>query len=386
MVLRRMLPRDIGIIGYGSAPYEKKPRQSIFGYLGEAARAALASAGVSKHELNGLSVDASLGADTAVSTAEYFGLSLSWAYKSTAAGAGPIISVTNAVRAVAAGVADYVLCLGGGAQDISSFKKRIAQFTAAVSNYLAPHGYGGPPGMHAIIQRKHMEYYGTTREQLGRIAVDQRASAGLNEAALLRAPMSIEDYLNAKLVADPLRLYDCVMPCSGAEALVIGPLDRAPAGKRVRLLSAGERHNHPVGEIAPLCGGWEVFRDELFDEAGFGQGDMHFMQCYDDFPIMAAIQIEDLGFCSKGEVGRFLQENRLTHNGSFPLNTGGGQLSCGQAGGGAGLLGLVEATRQLRGEGGARQVQGASRGVVSGFGMISYGHGLSASAVIVEKA
>ena len=101
---------------------------------------------------------------------------------------------------------------------------------------------------------------------------------------------------------------------------------------------------------------------------------------------MAAIQLEDLGFCEKGAIGPFLDENRLTHDGSFPLNTGGGQLSCGQAGGSAGLIGLVEAVRQLRGEGGARQVAGAARGIVSGFGMISYGHGLSASALIVEKA
>ena len=380
-----MLSRDVGIIGYGSAAYDKKPRQTIFGYLAEAARAALDHAGVRKDEVNGLAVDGALGGDTAVSTAEYLGMSLSWAYKSTAAGAGGIISVVNAVRAVDAGVADYVICVGAGAQDIAIFKKRMAQFTAAVSDYLAPHGYGGPPGMHAIMQRKHMERYGTTREQLGRIAVDQRTNAGLNEAALLRKPMTLDEYLNAKLVADPLRLYDCVMPCSGAEAVVIGPLERA-GGKGVRIVSARERHNHPLGEIAPICGGWEVFRDALFDEAGFGPRDMQFMQCYDDFPIMAAIQIEDLGFCTKGEVGKFLENNRLTHDGSFPMNTGGGQLSCGQAGGGAGLLSIVEATRQLRDEGGARQVRNAARGIVSGYGMISYGHGLSASAMIVERA
>jgi acetyl-CoA acetyltransferase len=175
------------------------------------------------------------------------------------------------------------------------------------------------------------------------------------------------------------------MPCSGAEAVVIGPLDRA-GGRGVRLLSARERHNHPLGEIAPLCGGWELFRNQLFEEAGFGPRDMHFMNCYDDFPIMAAMQIEDLGFCPKGEVGRFLDENRLTHDGSFPFNTGGGQLSCGKAGGASGLLSIVEATRQLRGEGGERQVPQAARGIVSGYGMISYGHGLSASAVILEKS
>ena len=382
-----MLSKTVGIIGYGSAAYDKKPRQTIFGYLGEAARAAIRSAGIGKHELNGIAVDATnLGSDTAVTTAEYFGLSVSWAYKSTAAGAGALISVANAVRAVEAGHADYVLCVGGGAQDVALFKKRIAQFTASIEDYLVPHGYGGPPGLFGVIQRKHMERYGTTREQLGRIAVDLRANARLNEAALLRGPMSLDDYLNAPLIADPLRLYDCVMPCSGAEAVIVGALDRAPRGKGVRVLGARERHNHPMGEIAPLRGGWELFRDALYQEAGCSPKDMNFVQLYDDFPIMAAIQLEDLGFCEKGAIGAFLDQHRLTHDGSFPLNTGGGQLSCGQAGGSAGLIGLVEAVRQLRGEGGARQVAGAARGMVSGFGMISYGHGLSASALIVEKA
>ena len=382
-----MLSKNIGIIGYGSAAYDKKPRQTIFGYLGEAARDAIRNAGITKDQLNGISVDATnLGSDTAVTTAEYFGLSVSWAYKSTAAGAGALISVSNAVRAVEDGQADYVLCVGGGAQDISMFKKRIAQFTASIEDYLVPHGYGGPPGLFGVIQRKHMERYGTTREQLGRIAVDLRANARLNEAALLRGPMTLDDYLNAPMIADPLRLYDCVMPCSGAEAIIVGPLDRAPRGKGVRLLAARERHNHPAGEIAPLSGGWELFRDALYAEASYAPADMNFVQLYDDFPIMAAIQLEDLGFCAKGAIGPFLEKNRLTHDGSFPLNTGGGQLSCGQAGGSAGLIGLVEAVRQLRGEGGARQVKGAARGIVSGFGMISYGHGLASSAIILEKA
>src|SRR3954467_7512325 len=126
-----MLSQDIGIIGYGSAPYDKKPTRTMFGYLGEAARNAIKSAGIRKDELNGLSVDATnLGSDTAVTTAEYFGLSVSWAYKSTAAGAGALISISNAVRAVEAGHADYVLCVGGGAQDVAMFKQRIAQFTS----------------------------------------------------------------------------------------------------------------------------------------------------------------------------------------------------------------------------------------------------------------
>jgi acetyl-CoA acetyltransferase len=379
-----MSSKEIGIIGYGSAAYDKKPRQALFGYLGEAGRAALASAGVAKSEVDGLAVDATDTADTAITTAEYFGFEVTWNHSGSSGGTGALLSVARAVRAVEDGRANYVLCIGGGAQDIAAFHKRIARFNTAIADYLMPHGFGGIPGMFGIIQRKHMERYGTTREQLGRIAVDLRANARLNEAALLRGPMSLDDYLSAPVIADPLGLYDCVMPCSGAEAILVGPLDRVPKGKRVRMLSSRERSNHPAGEPAPLNGGWEVFRDELFGEAGIAHADVDFVQLYDDFPIMAAIQVEDLGFCTKGEIGHFLDANRLTHDGSFPVNTGGGQLSCGQAGGSAGLLSMVEATRQLRGEGGARQVRNARHGVVSGYGMISYGHGLAAAAAILE--
>lgn len=381
-----MISDDIGIIGYGSTPYHKKPQRTLFGYVAEAARNALQSAGITKHEIDGLAVDGSLGADTSVSAAEHLGLTITWAHRSAAAGAGTIMGVAHAVRAVEAGLARYALCIGVGAQDVASFKQRISSFTAAVSNYLAPHGYGGPPGMHALIQRKHMATFGTTRKQLGRIAVDQRFNAGRNEAALLRTPLLLEQYLDAKIIADPLRLYDCVMPCSGAEAVLVGPLDRVPVDKRVRILAARECHNHRPRETVPVAGGWEALRDRLFQDAGRAQTDMDFMQCYDDFPIVAALQIEDLGFCRKGEVGPFLAAHRLTYDGTFPLNTGGGQLSCGQAGSGAALMGVVEAVRQLRGEGGSRQVVDARRGIVSGYGMISYGHGLSASALILERA
>lgn len=381
-----MATSEVGIIGYGSAPYEKKPSRSLFGYLGEAGRNALASAGVAKSEIDGLSIDATNTADTAVTFAEYFGFGTTWSQSGSSGGTGALLSVARAVRAVEDGHARYVLCIGGGAQDVAAFQKRVTRFNTAIADYLMPHGFGGMPGLFAIIQRKHMERFGTTREQLGRIAVDLRANARLNEAALLRGPMSLADYLDAKPIAEPLGLFDCVMPCSGAEAIVIGPLDRAPKGKRVKIRAHRERNNHPAGEVAPVSGGWEVFRDELFAAADRSREDMDFMQCYDDFPIMAAIQIEDLGFCRKGEIGAFLDRHRLTHDGSFPLNTGGGQLSCGQAGGSAGLLGLVEATRQLRGEGGARQVKDAARGIVSGFGMISYGHGLAAAAAILERA
>jgi acetyl-CoA acetyltransferase len=380
-----MPARDVGIIGYGSSAYEKKATATEMGYLAAAAKAALASAGVAKDEIDGLVVSSTtLQPDNAVTLAEYFGLSLTWASVSTAGGAGAPVNVMDAVQAVERGRASQVLCLAGAAQDGAFFRDRITRFNSSIGDYLAPHGFGGTNGLFGIVQRKHMETYGTTRRQLGRIAVDQRANARRNEAALLRGPLTIDDYLNAPLIADPLRLFDCVMPCSGAEAILVGPLDRVPSGKGVRLLAGRERHNHPVGEPSPLRGGWELFRDALYEEAGCGPQEMHFVQAYDDYPIMVAIQLEDLGFCAKGAIGPFLEGHRLTHDGDLPLNTGGGQLSCGQTGGGGGMIGLTEAVRQLRGEGGARQVAGATRGLVSGYGMVAYGHGLSASALMLE--
>jgi acetyl-CoA acetyltransferase len=377
----------VGIIGYGSSPYEKRATRTELAYFGQAARAALASAGLGKHEVDGLSISSTtLQPDNAVTAAEYFGLSLTWASIANAGGAGAVINVLDAAAAVASGRARCVLCLAGAAQDSAFFRERIGRFNRSVADYLAPHGSGGVNGLFGIIQRKHMETYGTTRAQLGRVAVAQRANAQRNEAALLRGPMTIEDYLSAPAIADPLGLYDCVMPCSGAEAILVGPLDRAPAGKRVRILAGRERHNHPPGEPTPLRGGWELFRDSLYDEAGYGPEDMHFVQAYDDYPIMVAIQLEDLGFCAKGAVGPFLAQTDLHWNGKLPLNTGGGQLSCGQTGGGGGMIGLTEAVRQLRGEGGARQVPAGRRGLVSGYGMVAYGHGLSSSAVILEAA
>ncbi len=383
----RLLPRDIGILGYGSTQYVKKTQKPLITELAEAGRAALASAGLKKSDIDGIAIGAfELPPDNTVTTAEQLGLSPSWAYLTTAGGAGPVASVIQAIRAIEAGQATTVLCVAGDVYDVDGLFKLLDNFGDALTSYGTPHGFGGANGLFGIVQRKHMETYGTRREDLGRISVDQRANARANPAALLRGQMTIDDYLNARMIADPIRLFDCVLPCAGAEAVIVGALDRAPPGKGVRVLSGYEQHNHPAGEISPLRGGWELFRDRLYDDAGLGPKDMQFLQAYDDYPIMAAIQIEDLGFCEKGEVGPFLGANTMTFDGSFPLNTGGGQLSCGQCGAGGGMIGLTEAVRQLRHEGEGRQVPDATRGLVSGYGMIGYGHGLSTSSVILERA
>lgn len=378
---------DIGIIGYGQSVYEKKTERSLMWFLADASRRALESAGMKMRDIDGLAVGSfELPPDNAVTLAEQFGISIGWAYMVTAGSGGPIPAVLNAIRAVEAGQAESVLVVVGDTYDVQGLFDMMDDLNGALRDYAAPHGFGGPNGLLAMVTSKHMNRFGTTAEQLGRICVDQRANAGLNDNALLRDPMTMDDYLSARPIADPLRLYDCVMACAGAEAVVIGPLDRVPGGHGVRVLSGYERHNHPPGETVPLEGGWTMFRDRLWNDAGMGPGDMQFLNAYDDYPIMVAIQLEDLGFCAKGDVGPYLDTLTMTHDGNLPLNTGGGQLSCGQSGMGGGLMLVTEACRQLRGEAGARQVEGARRGCVSGYGMVGYGHGLAASAAVLEVA
>ena len=376
---------DIGILGYAESTYEKKASRTLISMLAEVARKAVASAGLSREDIDGIAVCSFvLPPDNAVTLAEQLGIPISWGYFGTAGGAGPVASVLNAARAIEAGHARNILCLAADNYDVAGHYKLMDFFNKALINYGTPNGFGGANGLFGIVQRKHMETYGTKREELGRIAVGQRASARLNANALLRGPLTIEDYLNSRTIADPIHLYDCVLPCAGADAVVVGALDRAPAGKGIRILAGFEQHNHPVGEIAPLRGGWEVYRDRLWADASYGPDDMHFVQAYDDYPIMVAIQLEDHGFCSKGEVGRFLAEHTFSFDGSFPLNTNGGQLSCGQAGAAGGMIGLVEAVRQLRSEAGPFSVANARRGLVSGYGMVGYGHGLSSSSIVLE--
>jgi acetyl-CoA acetyltransferase len=387
MAISRSAARSIGILGYGETPYTKRTNRTLIDLLAEASRKALASSGLTKDDIDGIAVCSfELPPDNAVTLAEQFGLSVSWAYFGTAGGAGPVASVVQAIRAVETGDAKAVICVSGDDYDVAGHYRLMDHFNKALISYGTPNGFGGANGLFGIVQRKHMETYGTRREELGRISVGQRASARVNENALLRGPMTIDDYMNARIIADPIRLYDCVLPCPGADAVIVAPLDRAQPGKGVKVLSGYERHNHPVGEIAPLRGGWELFRDYLWADAGFGPGDMNFVQAYDDYPIMVGIQLEDLGFCPKGEVGRYLADHTFSFDGTAPLNTNGGQLSCGQAGAAGGMIGLVEAVRQLRGEAGPFQVEGAARGVVSGYGMVGYGHGLSSSSVVVERA
>jgi acetyl-CoA acetyltransferase len=192
----------------------------------------------------------------------------------------------------------------------------------------------------------------------------------------------------ARPIADPIHLFDCVMPCAGAEALLVCREDTAKSLglPGVRLLSTIERHNAFTDDPIQERGGWALDIGELWSMAGLKTSAVDFVETYDDYPVIVMMQLEDLGFCGKGEGPDFVRQHSFTNEGTFPHNTSGGQLSVGQAGAAGGFLGLVEAMRQLMGAPLGSKVPEAKACVVSGFGMINYDRGLSSCAAILAKA
>lgn len=295
------------------------------------------------------------------------------------------MSVRRAADAIEAGHVDVVALVGGNSFDKSVAHQRVLEYQR--SNYVDVFGYGGPNTLMALVQVRHMEKYGTTLRQIGKIAVAQRENAGLNPQALLREPMSLDGYLNSRMISDPIRLFDCVMPCSGAECIVLASEERAKqiTDKLVYLVTDAERVHYQVGNMLPdkTTFGIKVVGERLFAEVKREEIDL--FELYDDYPIAVLIQIEDLGYCKKGEGGKFIETNDLTFRGGFPVNTGGGQLSVGQAGLAGGFLHIVEALRQLRGEAGPRQVKKAERALVTGIGWLSYGRNLGTTAGLIME-
>jgi acetyl-CoA acetyltransferase len=218
--------------------------------------------------------------------------------------------------------------------------------------------------------------------------VAQRENALRYEPALMKSSLTIEQYLNARPIADPITLFDCVMPCAGAEAYLVMREDiaRDRGLSFVRILSTIERHNAYPDDPIQIRGGWALDKEEFWTMAGITPQQVDLLQTYDDYPVISVMQLEDLGFCAKGSSSEFIQGNTFTVDGSFPHNTSGGQLSVGQAGAAGGYLGLVEAIRQLTGTAVSNQVPNARIAAVSGFGMINFDRGLCSAAAILAGA
>ena len=315
-------------------------------------------------------------------------MTLRWLDHVPMGGASGIVSIRRAARAVQNGDADIVACIGGDTNHTDSFRRNTASFSQFAQDAVYAYGSGGPNMSFALMTAYYMRAHGAKREDFGKLCVAQRSNALKNPLALFKKPLTLDQYLNARLVADPLRLFDCVMPCAGAEGFLV--MRRETAEKLglpfARLLGAIERHNAFPDDPIQDRGGWALDRDELYAQAGVGPKDMDFIETYDDYPVINVLQFEGHGFCPEGGGADFIRANTFEVGGSFPFNTSGGQLSVGQAGAAGGHLGIVEAIRQLTGQTLGARVPDARHGLVSGFGMINYDRGICSGAAVLAAA
>lgn len=389
MTRRRASYDDVVVAAPVTIPYVRFSIKAAHWFLGRAVAELVTRSGLAKDRIDGLCVSSfTLAPDTAIGFSEHIGLSTRWLDFIPLGGASGIVALRRAARAVQSGDAEIVACVAGDTNHVDSFRQGTSNFSRFARDAVYPVGAGGPNSSFAFLTAHYMRSFGATSADFGKMCVAQRANALKFPYALFKTPLTLEQYLNARLVADPIRLFDCVMPCAGGEGFLVLPRAVAEENRMpyARILGTIERHNAFPADPVQFRGGWALERDDLYAQAGVEPGDIDFVETYDDYPVINMLQLEDLGFCAKGEAPAFVRAHALTVDGDFPLNTSGGQLSVGQAGAAGGFLGLVEAIRQLTGQALGGRVPEARLGLVSGFGMINYDRGLCSGAAILAAS
>lgn len=377
----------VALVAPYSHPYQRYSQDSAHWWIAKALRGSLDMAGLTTRDIDGFCASSfTLFPDTAVALTQHFGISPRWLDHIPMGGASGIVALRRAARAVQAGDATVVACVGGDTNHIDSFRNLLSGFSRAALDAAYPYGYGGPNANFALLTDRYMHDFGATREDFGALCVDQRANALRFDGAVMKKPLTLDQYLGAMMIADPIALFDCVMPCAGSEAFLVMSVEEAKRRDLpfATLSGAIERHNAHPDDPIQLRGGWTVDIDSLWQMANAAPTDMDLVQTYDDYPVISFMQIEDLGFCEKGGAAAFLRGRDTTVTGDFPHNTNGGQLSAGQAGAGGGYIGLVEAIRQVTGQANGTQVPQATRALVSGFGMINFDRGVCSAAAVLE--
>lgn len=380
--MRASLCGQVALVGVADTRVGAVPDRSPMELCVEAALAALADAGLSKHDVDGV-VTCNAMAQPMLYHAEAFAeyLQIYPRYcMAVGAGGGTTFSILHhAASAIVTGMADTVLiamadCLRTG---LSREQALLMQSSTGHPQFEQPYG-ATVPAYYALIAQAHMHKFGTTSEQLAEIAVAARAHAALNPAAQKRDLISVADVVNSRLIADPLHLLDCSLVSDGGAAVVMTSAERARdlRHKPVYLLGVGEGHTHEhISEARDLTTSSATLAGQrAYTMAGVGPGDMDFAQLYDCFTPTVLLELEDLGFCAKGEGGAFAASGALGPGGSLPVNTHGGLLSHCHPGNPGSMFALTESVWQLRHDAGARQVPDAALGLLHAQGGIMSSH------------
>lgn len=344
-----------------------------YGLIAQASRRALDEAGLTKDQVDGLA-STGQGVMAPVEVAEYLGLRPRWLDSTTVGGASWEVMVAHAADAIAAGHADVVLVTYGSTarSDLRSGLRtaNLNWGSRGPSQWEAPYGHT-LISKYAMAARRHMHEYGTTIEQLAEVAVSARANAKDNPEAAYRDPITVDEVLSGRMIADPFTKLHCCIRSDGAAAVVLVAEDRIAdlPTEPVWVLGSGEALSHvSMSQWEDMTTGPAAVSGPLaFQRAGVTPEDIDICEIYDAFTYMLLMSMEDLGFCKKGEGGPFVADGRLRLGGDLPTNTDGGGLSACHPGQ-RGLFLVVEAVRQLRGNCGPRQVPDARLACVSGTG------------------
>jgi acetyl-CoA acetyltransferase len=329
---------------------------------------ALAQAGLAVKDVDGLFVllpDESLGL---LVMSEYLGIQPRIGDNTRTGGSSFEIYATLAALALAAGQCDVALIAYGSNQRSNSGK---LQSTSRPSPWETPYKPMRPVSSYAMAAARHMYQYGTTKAQLGAVAIAARQWAQLNPDAFMRDPLTMEDYLKSRLVCDPLGVRDCCLVTDGAAAVVMVRAERARdlCKRPVYVLGAAAENTHyGISQMPDLTvTGVARASQRAFAQAGVKASDVDVVELYDAFTINTILFLEDMGFCPKGEGGRFVQDGAIAPGGRLPVNTNGGGLSCVHPGM-YGLFTMVEATQQIMGLAGERQVPDVDLAIAQGNG------------------
>lgn len=374
----------VAIVGVGESEVGKVTDLGATQMCVKASHQAIADAGCSKRDIDGV-ITANSWSEPhyyhAEWIAEYLGVRPRFCL-TVATGGGTIIAAMHtAASAIATGLCQTVL-LAAADNWLSAFSRaRMVELMAANAGhpqFEVPYG-SFVPALYALFAQAHQHRYGTRSESFARVAVTARKHAALNAGAQMREPISVEDVMNSKLVAAPLRLLDCALISDGGAAIILTSAERARDLKAnpVYLLGVGEAHQHEhVSQAVNLT---ETAATESGAQAlamaRLAPAEIDCAMLYDPFSFAVVMFLEDLGFCARGEGGAFVEAGEIELGGRLPVNTHGGLLSYAHPGNPGALLHIVEAVRQLRGACGARQVSNARNALVHAEGGIMSTHG-----------
>ncbi len=356
------------IVGVGTYGLGEAPGLSEYEIMTGAIERALGEAGLRAKDVDAVfctSMQQNMGSLT---LAEYLGIQPRFSDSTVIGGSSNLAQVLIAMMAIETGVCETALIAYASNQRSTS--GRLVS-SSKPDPYEAPYNPRQPITSYALSASRHMHEFGTTREQFAEVAVAARAWAAMNPEAFMRDPLTIEDVLSARPISDPFTVRDCCLVTDGAGALVVTSAARAKDMPKPAAYVLGAAMAHWHRYIANMPDLTVTAASEsgarAYEMAGVKPSDFDVVEVYDAFTINTIMFLEDLGFCPKGEGGRFVEDGAIAPGGTLPVNTNGGGLSCCHPGM-YGMFPVIETVRQLRGEAGDRQIDGAALGLAHGNG------------------